>query len=211
MADRLGIYTPVMMTRITKTYYGSDSSSTAPQEPAAVPKLYTEDHLADAYRQGAGATRAEDIRLARCVGRPVGAGDGGTYIPGSSADVVRALEAAPIPPHPRNRGRRTAMCEPLGQPIDTAPREFVEKCGPLADGWTLHFGRHIKVRGEFEGKMEEFIASWALGTVPPDHEMAKCTQEAAWIDEDGEPIDWPLTEWRELTDAERAQAEGVAE
>lgn len=34
------------------------------------------------------------VAVAMSVGRPVGAGDGDTYIPGSSGDVARALEAA---------------------------------------------------------------------------------------------------------------------
>ncbi|RXN87982.1 hypothetical protein C7R54_15505 [Achromobacter aloeverae] len=38
-------------------------------------------------------TLEEAAAVASCVGRPVGAGDGDTYVPGTSADAARAIRA----------------------------------------------------------------------------------------------------------------------
>ncbi len=47
----------------------------------------------ECHRQGRASGLEEAAKAAEAVGRPVGAGDGGTYVPGTSADAARAIRA----------------------------------------------------------------------------------------------------------------------
>lgn len=82
------------------------------------------------------------------------------------------------------------------KPIETAPREPFELDVTIDDPRLpykrLRMGPIIVIRGTYEGDIEEFIAVW---TVHDD-------SGGFWFGED-EPVDWPITEWRPLTEHER--------
>lgn len=73
------------------------------------------------------------------------------------------------------------------QPMATAPKGIITVLD--LPSLALKNGKRIKVRGEGE----EFLAAWAESDVGGLY----------WVDlESGEPIDWPLAEWRDLTPEE---------
>lgn len=86
------------------------------------------------------------------------------------------------------------------QSIVTAPKEWVHeyKASPSIN-MIIRAGRCIKVRGEYQGEVEEFAVHWAQVVAkhmdPTPH----------WFVCGCEPLDWPATEWRELTEDERRE------
>lgn len=50
-----------------------------------------------ALKEHGEAVRQRAAGVCRTVGRPVGAGDGGTYVPGTSADCAAAIERMELP------------------------------------------------------------------------------------------------------------------
>lgn len=85
-------------------------------------------------------------------------------------------------------------------PIATAPKDW-EYAEPFSvDGRTvtLRAGRRIMVRGMCGDEELSVVAHWAQQEGFPNGATPH------WWDLEGEgPIDWPITEWRELTAAER--------
>ena len=83
------------------------------------------------------------------------------------------------------------------QNIDTAPREpfvFDQKIDHPDLPGRLQMGPEIMLRGTLDGEVFESRAAWSVWEGQPGH----------WFDTEGEePIDWPMTEWRHLTDAEQ--------
>lgn len=84
------------------------------------------------------------------------------------------------------------------QPIASAPKAWVyEYKANLPLNMTTRAGRCIKVRGEYQGQMEEFAVHWA------QVEAKHMDQTPHWFVCGCEPLDWPVTEWRELTNDEQ--------
>lgn len=85
--------------------------------------------------------------------------------------------------------------------IDSAPKEpfvfDVPMDNPDIPYRRLRMGPEIMVRGTHDGLTEEFRAVW---TVEDD-------RPGFWFGDATEPIDWPLSEWRQLTPEEIKDAQ----
>ncbi len=95
----------------------------------------------------------------------------------------------------------------IWNPIETAPKEWVSEIkmdAPDIGPVIFRCGRPIKAR---DAAGEELVVHWAQqeGFGPGNGDTPH------WWDWSEEwPLDWPITEWRELTAEERAEVYGGA-